>query len=380
METLSFGPICARCVMDRSDPDIRFDQDGVCNHCHDTSRALEALRVPDDVLDARRNRVLDQIRTHGKNREYDCLIGVSGGVDSSYVAYLAKLHELRPLVVHFDNGWNSELAVQNIQSIMDHLGFELDTYVINWEEFKDLQRAFFRASVIDIELLTDHAITATMFHLARTRDIPYVLSGQNLATENGMPRSWIWFKQDARNIRAIHKAYGSRPIRSFPLFSTWQWLWNLATRRFKTVNLLDLVRYRKNDAIQVLTTELGWRYYGGKHYESVFTKYYQAHILPTKFGIDKRRCHFSSLIRNQEMTRDEALEALSAPLYDPIELRQDQDYILKKLEFTAEEFESIMRTPPRKHEDYPSDKRLLDLLRGVRSIWQNLARPRPGER
>jgi hypothetical protein len=289
-------------------------------------------------------------------------------VDSSYVALLAARHSLRTLLVHFDNGWNSAVAVENIRGIVDGLGFDLETYVIDWEEFRDLQRSFFQASVVDIEMLTDHAITAAMFSIARKRGIRYILSGVNLATESGLPQAWYWNKQDLRNIKAIHKRFGGVKLNSFPTLSTWRWIVQRHLRRFVFVEILNMVNYRKLEAMAQLTSELGWRYYGGKHYESVFTKFYQAYVLPTKFGIDKRKAHLSSLVRNGELRRDEALAELAKPLYDPAELRQEKEYVLKKLDFSEQEFERIMALPVRSHLDYPSDRWLIDLARRVEAL------------
>jgi hypothetical protein len=268
--------------------------------------------------------------------------------------------------VHFDNGWNSELAVQNIRLLMDHLGFDLETYVIDWEEFRDLQRAFFRASVIDIEMLTDHAIAASLFRIAGQRCIRHILSGYNVATESGLPQAWYWNKQDLRNIRAIHARFGTVPLRSFPTLSTWQWMVLRHTRRFRFVELLNLMLYEKRQALRELTNDFGWRYYGGKHYESIFTRFYQAYVLPVKFGVDKRRAHLSSLIRNGEMNRDEALNELKCPPCEPDVLKADREYVLKKLGYSEAEFAQVMALPVQPHSAYASDQWLIRLSAGLR--------------
>ncbi len=277
---------------------------------------------------------------------------------------------LRPLVVHFDNGWNSELAVENIRLLVDALGFDLHTYVIDWPEFKDLQRSFFQASVVDIEMLTDHAILASMVKLARQFKIRHVLSGVNFATESGMPREWLWFKQDLRNIRAIQRRFGTKKICSFPTCGNWRWRLISATGRLEFVEPLNHIHYRKDEARKTLEEKFGWRYYGGKHYESVFTKFYQAYVLPEKFGIDKRKSHLSSLIRSGELTRKEALTELGKPAYDPEEFRIEREYVLKKLGFSEEEFEKIMGEPVRSHADYPSDDDYEWLLRPFRGLYR----------
>jgi N-acetyl sugar amidotransferase len=303
----------------------------------------------------------------GAGKDYDCLLGISGGVDSSYLAYMARKLKLRPLVVHFDNGWDSELAVSNIQKIIEHLGFDLATYVIDWEEFRDLQRSFLKASVIDIEMLTDHAIFSALFGLARKHDIRCVLSGTNHATENGMPDSWVWDKQDLRNIKAIHNKYGSCPLQSFPTLNLWKWLGiRYLKLGFEFVELLNFANYKATEAITVLENELGWRYYGGKHYESIFTKFYQAYILPEKFGADKRKVHFSSLIRNGEMSRKNALIELNSKPYSPDELKNDKEYVLKKLSFSENEFDGLMKESPRPHSDFATDAPLVAMLRSFK--------------
>lgn len=375
ISTMGSNQECSLCVLDTSDPDIRFDESGVCSFCRQAEQVMAIL--PQTRADEEKllSRVASRIRHAGQGREYDCLLGVSGGVDSSYVAYLAKQLDLRPLVVHFDNGWNSELAVENINRLVDRLGFDLYTYVIDWEEFRDLQRAFLKASVVDIEMLTDHAIQAAVFSIARKNRIRYVLSGSNIATEFGMPAAWIWDKQDLRNIREIQKRFGEGSIRSFPTLNTWTWLVMYYLKiPFEYISLLNCVRYRKKEAIELLEREIGWRYYGGKHYESVFTKFYQAYILPEKFGIDKRRVHFSSLIRNGEMRREEALAQLARPLYESIDLANEKEYVLKKLGFTDEEFDKIMHHPPMPHNAYPSNERIRLVLKSIYRLVQNLWR------
>jgi len=356
--------------MDSSDPDIVFDEQGVCNHCHHHDRRV--AQIPAFAPDARQQLESVALRIKSSRRgEYDSIMGLSGGVDSSYVAYLAHRLGLRPLAVHFDNGWNSEVAVRNIENIVKKLGFELQTYVIDWPEFRDLQRSFFRAHVIDIEMLTDHAIFAALYRLAEQNRIRYVLSGTNFATESVMPRSWLHMKADLRNIKAIQKRYGTVKLRSFPTMSIWKLAYYQYVRGIRSVSLLNYIQYNKTHAIRELSEQVGWQYYGGKHYESTFTKFYQAYILPTKFGVDKRRCHLSNLVLNGEISRDAALAELQKPLYDDSELAADRAYVLKKLGIAPDDFEIYLRTPGVPHSDYPSDesiaRRLIELTRRLRS-------------
>lgn len=354
---------CIRCVLDTTDPDIYFDKEGVCNYCREAEIELPKYRFTPE--DEKKN--LDQITSRIKresNGHYHAIIGLSGGVDSSYVTHLAKLMGINPLIVHFDNGWNSEKSVSNIKKIVDKCGFDLETYVINWPEFRDLQRSFFKAGVVDIEILTDHAIMATMFKLRQKHKIKFVLSGSNYVTEHGMPLAWLWRKQDLTNIKAIQKRFGTKPIKEFPTLSS------IELQMIKMfgwggvyIELLNHINYSKKRALEILINEYGWEYYGGKHYESTFTKFYQAFVLPEKFGYDKRKVHLSALIRNHEITRDEALRELEKPPYNENELKIDKEYVLKKLGFTEEEFDKMMKEKPKKHLDYPSDEWVFNIWR-----------------
>jgi N-acetyl sugar amidotransferase len=343
--------------MDTTAGDIVFDADGVCNYCkkHEERVALAPFSKPG--VEQKLGQVVSRVRA-GSTGEYDSIVGLSGGVDSSYVAYRAVKLGLKPLAVHFDNGWNSELAVKNIEQLVTRLGLDLHTFVIDWEEFRDIQRSFFKAHVIDIEMVTDHAIFAAMFQIARQNSIRYILSGTNAATESIMPPGWTHFKFDLRNLKAIHRRHGTRPIRRFPTLGAFGMGWSHYVRGVQSVSLLNYMNYRKDEAIETLTRELNWQYYGGKHYESTFTKFYQAHILPVKFGADKRITHLSDLIMNGELTRAQALEQLHQPLYDAAALERDRDYVCKKLGFTLAQFEEYMKAPPVSHYAYPSYARL----------------------
>ncbi|MBC5991617.1 N-acetyl sugar amidotransferase [Pontibacter cellulosilyticus] len=359
--TSGFSQICKRCVMDTSDGSIFFDENGFCNHCNDyIGKAEKALEYSDLEL------TIQEIKSKKKGK-YDCIVGLSGGVDSSYVALQAKKLGLSPLVVHFDNGWNSELAVKNIQNIVTTLDFDLYTLVVDWEEFKSLQLAYLRASVVDIEVPTDHAITGTIYRLASKYGIKYILSGSNIATESIMPDSWIYSKNDAINLKAINDSFGSIKLRTYPVFNFLDYTLATGLKGIKSVNILNYIPYNKDEAKKILTDELGWRDYGGKHYESIFTKFYQAYILPSKFNIDKRRAHLSSLICSGQITRQEALKELERPLYSEQELAADKEYVLKKLGLSEEEFENIMNLPVRSHNEFATDRNLkegyMELLR-----------------
>lgn len=352
--------------MDTTDPDIRFDGAGLCNYCLDIDRARPKRPYTQEEADRRLERIAAEIRRSGQGKDYDCVLGISGGVDSAYTCHLAKELGLRPLVVHCDNGWNSDIAVENIGNLLDGCGYDLYTVVIDWEEFRDLQRAFLKASVLDIEILTDHAMFATIFNVAQKHGIKYSLTGCNTATEAHMPPTWNWMKSDLRNIKAIHKRFGEIPMKTFPTLNFWKWfIYDRFGLMCKSVPILDSTLYRRDEAIRLLEEKYDFRGYGAKHYESTFTKFYQAYILPQKFGIDKRKLHLSSLINNQELTRTQALGELDKPLYTELELRREKDYVLKKLGFSEAEFDRIMAIPPVSHYAYPTDRPIFNFIRKV---------------
>lgn len=351
--------ICARTVMDNiADPDITFDENGICNYYYEYFQAENESVFKGAIGQQKLEELAKKIKQDGKGKRYDCLIGLSGGVDSTYVAYLVHQLGLRPLAVHLDNGWNSELAVQNVQNVINKLGFDLYTLVVNWQEFKDIQLSYLKASVVDIEVVSDHAIFATMYKLAKENKIGYILSGTNVVTEHIMPPSWLYKKMDFRNLNDIHKHYGNVKIKTYPTFNFLKHIYYSAFLKLVPVSILNYIPYNKQEVKEVIKRELGWRDYGGKHYESIFTKFYQAHILPEKFKIDKRKAHLSTLICSGQITRDEALSELQKPLYAPNDLRLDKEYVLKKLNLSASDFDAIMNLPVRRHEEFKTDKNL----------------------
>lgn len=357
---------CVSCLMDSTDPGISYNEVGECNYCVEAAAKIPQYRYTEQEVQKNIAKLLKHIKAK-KRGKYDCLVGLSGGVDSSYVAHLASQWGLNPLVVHFDNGWNSELAVSNINNILNATGFDLQTYVIDWEEFKDLQRAFLKASVIDIEMLTDHAIKASMFSLARKNRITCVLSGTNYTTEHGLPTSWVWHKGDLKNIKSIQKLYGDRSLKSFPTIGPYKAAIYKLVYKLDYLEPLNLINFKKLEAMKTLEKEYGWRYYGGKHYESIFTKFYQAYILPQKFNIDKRKSHISALVRNGEITLEEARAQLAMPLYaSEAELNEEKEFVLKKLGFSSREFEQILHEKPRPHDAYPTDIHLYEKLMKLR--------------
>jgi len=364
--------ICTRCVMDTTDPEIVFDADGICNHC---IRAEHYLRTRMRLYREgpyRLQPLLQRIRADGKGKRYDCIIGVSGGVDSTYLAYFAAKSGLRCLAVHFDNGWDSELAVKNIENTLKVLGIDLQTFVMDWEEFMDLQLAFLKASVPDIEVPTDHAIFATLYQAALHHGIKYILSGINIATESILPRLWAYGHNDWRYIEGIHKRFGTRPLRNYPHYSLWTLGYYFGMRGLSAISILNCIPYSKEDATAVLTKELGWRHYGGKHHESIITRFLQTYILPRKFNIDKRRAHLSSLVVAGSLTREAALAQLSVEVYNARQLEEDLNYVSKKFGVTVEEFTALMALPPRCFLDYPSHWALVERLKRYRDALQRL--------
>jgi len=348
---------CSVSVLDTGDdPAMRFDELGRSHYYHEYhAAARDNLRRGEE---GRRSleRLADRIRADGRGKQYDSILGLSGGVDSTYVAWLAKDLGLRPLAVHFDNGWDSEVAVQNIENIVGRLGFDLFTYVIDWEEFRDLQIAYLRASVVDIEVVTDHAIFATLYRLAAKHGIRHILSGTNIVSEQVLPPHWIYAKTDHVNIRAIHREFGTIPLRTYPFMDLKVKKLHQLVRGIRSHSVLDWADFNKKETKALITRELGWKDYGGKHHESIFTRFYQGYILPAKFGIDKRKAHLSNLIFAGQMTKNEALNELKNPPYDREVLEADYEFVLKKLRLSLDEFEAIMAQPPRPHTDFDVER------------------------
>ncbi len=343
--------ICKKCVMDTSDPEITFDDDGVCNHCrnYEVRKDMFVPKVSEKQLQLKS--IIEYCKKNGKGKKYDCIIGISGGVDSTFVAYKVKEFGLRPLAVHLDNGWDAELAVSNINNVLKKLGIELYTHVLDWEEFKSLQIAFLKASTPDSEIPTDHAIGALMKEFAAKEDIPLIW-GVNFSSEAVLPRSWSQGHMDWGYIKNVNNLFGTHKLKDFPHYSVFKRIYWNRIKQLRTFSLLDYIDYDKEKAKKFLIDDLGWRDYGGKHHESIYTKFFQAYILPTKFGFDKRRAHLSSLILSGQILRETAIGELQKPLYSEKELQEHLSYVPKKLGLSREEFDEIMNTPPRKYEEF----------------------------
>ncbi len=367
--------ICTRCIMDTTDPDISFDAVGICSHC----RRYEEIVGSESYLEKKKPgalaRLVEEIRHAGKGKRYDCIIGVSGGVDSTYAAYLTKRLGLRPLAVHLDNGWNSELAVGNIEKTLKILSIELQTHVLDWESFRDLQVAFLKASTPDSEIPTDHAIAAALYAAAAREGVRYVLSGVNTATEGGGVAAWSQGHADWRYIKGIHRRFGKRKMLVFPHYGPGRFFYYSVLRGIRFIPLLDYIDYSKEKAVTTLKHELCWKEYEAKHYESVYTRFYQGYLLPVKFGFDKRRLHLSSLIWSGQLSRTAALAELDTDHYPRTLQKEDYAFVMKKLGLDEDEFAAILKAPRKTFWDYPSYKRLrVFRLRKLLKIYHSLKR------
>jgi len=358
--------------MDTSDPKISFDENGWCDYCRNYHKNLLPKWHPNEEGMRTLQPVIDKIKREGKGKAHDCLIGISGGVDSSYVAYLAKeKFGLRPMLFHVDAGWNSQIAVNNIEKLVDGLGLDLYTEVINWEEMKDLQLAFFKAQVPHIDTPQDHAFFAGLYNYAAKNGHKYILTGANYSTECVRePLEWHYHASDLRQIKDIHKKFGSRPLKSFPLADIFTYkLYYRFIKGVRIVKPLDHVPYIKDEVMNELVEKFGWQKYAHKHYESRFTRFYEGYWLPTKFGFQKHRAHYSSLILTGQMSRAEALEKISKPAYDEETIKQDFEYIAKKLDLTVDELKEIMKGENKTYRDYKNNMGLINIatqvLRGL---------------
>lgn len=348
--------------MDTSAAGIEFDDRGVCNYCREFELELKRAATSSVGRSGLLQEFVDELRIRGEGKRYDCVVGVSGGVDSSYVLLTAVRLGLRPLAVHMDNGWNSELAQNNIAQLITGLGVDLYTHVIDWDEYRKLMQGFFDSDVIDVELLYDNAMLAVNFQIAKRFGVHHILGGTNRATEGmRIPSNWNWFKYDKRNIRALGRKAGVDRLKTFPAYGLAEHLRFRGLSRIQWVPFLDYIDYRKQEAVIELESSFGFKPYPYKHYESVFTRFYQGHILPMKFGVDKRRVHWSTLILSEQATRTSAIEDLkSIPYPSERALRDDVRYFLKKMQWSSVDLENYLLRPEVPHSSYPSEKPVWD--------------------
>jgi aminotransferase len=367
------GKVCSNCVMDESDPEISFDEDGVCNHCITFEEETKKHWFPNEEGAQKLSGLVQRIKNEGQGKEYDCILGLSGGVDSSYLALKASEWDLRPLVVHVDAGWNSELAVANIEVILKHCKYDLHTHVVDWNDMRDLQLAYLKSGISNQDVPQDHIFFSTLNHFAISNGIRYFLSGGNFATEAIFPKSWHGSNMDSTNLKAIHKKYGTGKFSNYKTISFFEYyVWYPLFRKMRTIRPLNYMPYDKAQALLELEQTIGYKPYSRKHGESLFTKLFQNHLLPEKYGYDKRRPHLSSLIVSGQISRDEALEKLAEPLYDANELQRDIAYFCKKLRISRDQFEEFMKVPNCSYKDFPNWNFRYKLLKRLKNALDTL--------
>tara|TARA_B110000003_G_C16652420_1_gene534781 strand:+ start:5359 stop:6444 length:1086 start_codon:yes stop_codon:yes gene_type:complete len=350
------------------DSNIKFNEKNICNHCFEYDEMISSRLSDVTALEE----IVKKIKSSGRSKTYDCIIGVSGGVDSTYLAYLAKeKYNLNPLAIHFDNGWNSELAVKNIEKTLKNLDIDLFTYVVDWNEFKDIQLSFLKASVPDGEVPTDHAINSILWREASKRGIKYILSGMNAKTESTKVDDWSYGHSDWRYIRNIQKKFGKRKIKTYPYYSFLGLFYFTFIRGIRQVALLNYEDYDNKVAMNILENKLGWQYYGGKHYESVYTRWYQGFFLPKKFKVDKRYIHFSNLVKSNNMNRQDALNKLNEPAYEEELQKQDTEYVIKKLDISNDEYMHILNKKIHSFRDYKNSFWVVSKLKGIVNYLRN---------
>lgn len=355
--------ICTRCIMDTTDPDITFDKNGVCSNCHRYDEDVALYGYQKGKSKEKLKQLVRQMKKDGRGKEYDCILGISGGVDSAYMAYAASKLGLRVLAVHIDAGWNTDIAVENIKKMCDSLKLDLHTVVIDWPTMKKIQRAYMFSGLPNLDVPQDHVFLAAMYQYASKYKVKYMLNGSNYATEGILPPAWGYAAIDFQNIKSVCRKYGCEKnvFKKYPHFGIFKYIYY--QRTVHRINLLNYIPYSKKAAMETLEKEFGWQYYGGKHFESKFTKFFQAYYLPTKFGYDKKRAHLSSLIVGGEMTREDALKEMEdTSAYTKEQMMEDLDYILKRLEITQKEWEQIMKAPAKSEDDYANCKKLINFF------------------
>lgn len=356
--------VCANCVMDESDSHIVFDEQGVCDHCNTFKNKIEPFWITDDRGKQRLEDIVAKIRKEGKGKEFDCLMGMSGGIDSSFLLHvMTKEFGLRPLVFHVDAGWNSQIAVNNIERLVEGLGLDLYTEVINWEEMKELQLAFFKSGVPHIDVPQDHAFFATMYKFASKHKIKHILTGGNYSTECVRnPLEWMYYQSDSIQLNDIFKKHGRGTLKEYPVTNIlWHKVFLPHIKGIKLIRPLDFVPYDKEKAMQFLVDTYGYQKYPQKHFESRFTRFYEGYWLPERFGFDTRKVQYSSLILTNQMTREEALEKLKRPVYTEEQVKEDFEFVANKLGITIEELKSYFNAPKRTFKDYKSQENIYNL-------------------
>jgi N-acetyl sugar amidotransferase len=356
--------ICSNCVMDTTDSEIKFDDNGICDHCNTYYENILPNWHTDERGDKTLKEIVKKLKKEGEGKDFDCLMGMSGGIDSSYLLYvMVKKYGLRPLVFHVDAGWNSQIAVNNIERLVDGLGLDLYTEVINWEEMKDLQLAFLKSGVSHIDTPQDHSFFATMYKFASKHNIKHILTGGNYSTECVRnPLEWMYYQSDSIQLKDIYKKHGTGKLKDYPVTNIlWHKVFLPYVKKIKLIRPLDFFPYNKDEAMKTLVDEFGYQEYPQKHFESRFTRFYESFWLPKKFGFDTRKVQYSSLILTKQMTRENALDKLKHPAYDPKTINQDFEYIATKLGISIEELQSYMDAPNKTYKDYKSQENIYNI-------------------
>lgn len=345
--------------MDTTDPDIIFDKGGRCNHCLGFEQQAADFKKTERWSNKTLQRLVTQMKNSGKHKKYDCILGVSGGVDSSYVAYQLKQLGLRVLLVHMDNGWNSHAAVANIKNMVDVLNFDYESYVLDWTEFRQLQLAFLKADVIEAETPTDIAIAGCLHQVADKHNVKYIIGGGNLSTEGILPNYWHYNHKDKKYLTGVNRIFGNPKLKKFPHFGFWEEVYYKLYRGIKMAYVINFFNFDKSEAIQLLKEKLNWKQYGGKHHESYFTKFVQAYLLPAKFALDYRKATYSSMICSGQLSREEALTSLQNIPYNPSTLEEELAYVAAKLDIDTNVLKTIIKRPAKSYKDYPNADRIL---------------------
>jgi len=358
--------ICNRCIMDTSDSFIWFDNNGECNHCKSYDSLVRQRVLKGHESQQAVNVIREKIKKDGEGKRYDCIIGLSGGVDSTYVAYLVKQWGLRPLAVSLDNGYDTEISSANVKNLVKKLNLDHKVYTVDGGQFKDLQLAYLKSGVLDLETPTDNVLTAMLYRYAKNYNVKYLITGYNIATEGIMPSSWNFADDDILNLKAIHKVFGTKPISFLPTIGLYRKLYYEYVLGIKQITIMNMIPYVKSEAKELIKKELGWVDYGAKHHESIYTRFYQAYILPHRWGIDKRRGYLSALVCSGQMTRNEALKEMGNDPYPTALMeQQDKEFVLNKLGITEGQFAAFMGLPKRSHLEFDSDYKSRNIMRFV---------------
>jgi len=355
--------ICNRCVMDTTDMDIIFDENGHCNHCTQAIAINEHNQKNNERSQEKLDLVLNNIKAKGKNQKYDCIVGISGGVDSCYIAYLCKTNGLKPLLVHMDNGWDTEISVKNIKNIARKLDLDYVSYVLDWQEFKEIQLGFLKSSIVDLEYPTDMAISAALNKMATKYNIHYMISGSNNTSEGILPLTWGYHvKKDMKIYRHIVKNFSKMPLKKVPVSGLLNEFYVKFIKNVRTIYLLNYIDYDKDEAKKLLIEQFQWEEYGGKHHESKITAFWQSYAMPVKYNMDYRKATLSSQIAAGITTREDAVEELKKLPYNPATVESDKEFVAKKYNISVEELNSYLNLPPKTYKDFPNEKGLVDFV------------------